>query len=54
MKIVGVFPESSHPPISYPAAVLKGTTSADAAGFERFLVSGAGKAIFKRYGFSPK
>lgn len=54
VKVVGVFPESSHPPISYPVAVLKGAASADVAGFERFLVSGAGKAIFKRYGFSPR
>lgn len=54
VKIVGVFPESSHPPIVYPIAVLKGATSTDAAGFERFLVSAEGKAIFKRFGFSPR
>ena len=54
VKIVGVFPESSHAPITYPVAVLTASTSADAEGFRRFLISGAGKAIFKRYGFQPK
>jgi molybdate transport system substrate-binding protein len=54
VKVVGVFPENTHPPISYPVARLKAATSPDAAGFERFLVSRQGKAIFARYGFSPK
>lgn len=54
VKIVGVFPESSHAPITYPVALLTASTSADAEGFRRFLISGAGKAIFKRYGFQPK
>ncbi|TPG42474.1 molybdate ABC transporter substrate-binding protein [Sphingomonas koreensis] len=52
VKIVGVFPESSHPPIRYPVARLKAATSPDAEGFRRFLVSARGKAIFKKYGFS--
>lgn len=51
VRIVGVFPGDSHPPITYPIAVLKTATSPDAEGFRRFLISGAGKAIFKRYGF---
>ncbi len=55
VKIVGVFPESSHPPISYPIAVLKAAPdSADAEQFRRFLISGAGKAIFRRYGFATR
>ncbi|MGN6270401.1 MAG: molybdate ABC transporter substrate-binding protein [Sphingomonas sp.] len=53
VKIVGVFPESSHAPIRYPVARLKTGTSADAEGFRRFLISRAGKAIFARYGFAP-
>uniref|UniRef100_UPI0035C95555 molybdate ABC transporter substrate-binding protein n=1 Tax=uncultured Sphingomonas sp. TaxID=158754 RepID=UPI0035C95555 len=52
VKIVGVFPESSHPPIRYPVALLKRAPNAAAAEqFRRFLVSSAGKAIFRRYGF---
>ncbi|MGN6621930.1 MAG: molybdate ABC transporter substrate-binding protein, partial [Sphingomonas sp.] len=29
------------------------STSPDAEGFRRFLISAAGKAIFAKYGFSP-
>ena len=54
VKIVGRFPDNSHAPITYPIAALTASTSADAEGFRRFLISGAGKAIFKRYGFQPK
>jgi len=54
VKIVGVFPTASHAPITYPIALLTASTSPDAEGFRRFLISGAGKAIFKRYGFQPK
>ena len=53
VKIVGVFPEASHPPIRYPIARLRASTSPDAEGFRRFLISAAGKAIFAKYGFSP-
>ncbi|HEU4959718.1 MAG TPA: molybdate ABC transporter substrate-binding protein [Sphingomonas sp.] len=53
VKVVGVFPEASHPPIRYPVARLKTSTSPDAEGFRRFLISAKGKAIFARYGFSP-
>ncbi|WP_404711706.1 molybdate ABC transporter substrate-binding protein [Sphingomonas sp. MMS24-J13] len=54
VRVVGVFPESSHAPITYPIAVLTASTSADAEGFRRFLISGTGKAIFKKYGFATK
>jgi molybdate transport system substrate-binding protein len=54
VKIAGVFPAGSHAPITYPIALLTASTSPDAEGFRRFLISGAGKAIFKRYGFQPK
>jgi molybdate transport system substrate-binding protein len=53
VKIVGVFPDDSHPPIRYPIARLKTSTSPDAEGFRRFLISARGKAIFAGYGFSP-
>jgi len=54
VKIVGVFPAASHAPITYPIALLTASTSPDAEGFRRFLISGAGKTIFKRFGFQPK
>lgn len=55
VRIVGTFPETSHPPITYPVALLKNAPDAgDAEGFRRFLVSSAGKSIFRRYGFAPR
>ena len=54
VRIAGVFPESAHPPITYPVARLKASTSADAEAFRRFLVSREGKAIFVRYGFTAR
>lgn len=54
VKVVGVFPETSHRPITYPIAILTAATSRDAEGFRRFLISGQGKAIFARYGFKAK
>ncbi len=54
VKVVGVFPATSHRPITYPIAILTAATSPDAEGFRRFLVSGQGKAIFARYGFQAK
>ncbi len=53
VRTVGVFPESSHPPISYPIARLAASTSRDAEGFRLFLISAQGRAIFKRFGFIP-
>lgn len=51
VKVVGVFPEGSHPPITYPVAV---TVSAkpDAARYIGFLRSQIAKTIFERYGFT--
>jgi molybdate transport system substrate-binding protein len=52
--VVGVFPAASHPPITYPVAVLRSATSPDAEPFRRFLLSPRGKAIFRRHGFVPR
>lgn len=54
VRVVGVFPAGSHPPITYPIARLKASTHPDAEAFRRFLLSGAGKAIFARYGFAAR
>lgn len=54
VTVVGAFPAASHPPIRYPIARIAGSRSADAEGFRRFLLSGAGQAILARYGFSPR
>lgn len=52
VKVVGVFPAASHPPILYPIARLKAATHPDAEGFRRFLLSAAGRAILTRHGFT--
>ncbi len=51
VKIVGVFPADSHPPIIYPAALAANAKPA-AARYLAFLRSPAAKAIFTSYGFS--
>lgn len=51
VKVVGVFPETSHPPITYPVAATK-VASADAISFIRFLRSDAAQNAFKEAGFS--
>jgi len=51
VRIVGVFPAGSHPPIVYPIARLARSTHPDAEAFRRFLISRDGKAIFRRFGF---
>lgn len=52
VRIAGVFPERTHPPITYPIARLASSNNPEGEGFRRFLLSAAGKAIFVRYGFS--
>lgn len=51
VKVVATFPRSSHPPITYPVAVLAGSRNPAAERFRRFLISDGGRAIFARYGF---
>jgi molybdate transport system substrate-binding protein len=52
VRAVRMLPAASHPPIHYPIARLRSSTSPDAEGFRRFLLSGAGRAIFARFGFT--
>ncbi|MET0251464.1 MAG: molybdate ABC transporter substrate-binding protein, partial [Novosphingobium sp.] len=54
VRVVGVFPAGSHPPIVYPLALLRTSTNPQAEGFRRFLISPAGKSIFARRGFSTR
>jgi molybdate transport system substrate-binding protein len=51
VKIVGLFPESSHPKIVYPAAVVAYSSNLVAGGFVGFLQGPEASAIFTRYGF---
>lgn len=51
VKVVGVFPASSHPDIVYPAALTAASVNPDAKAFLTFLQSAAAQAIFTKYGF---
>ena len=51
VKIVGHFPEDSHPAITYPVAATA-TAKPEATGYVQFLRSSAAKTIFEKYGFT--
>jgi molybdate transport system substrate-binding protein len=52
VEVVARFPAASHPPIRYPAAVLKASNNADAAPFLAYLRSDDGRRVFARHGFT--
>lgn len=54
VRVVGVFPDGSHPPITYPLALLASSSLGDAAAFREFLLSADGTAIFRRHGFGTR
>jgi molybdate transport system substrate-binding protein len=54
VRIAGMFPADSHPPIVYPLARLRASTNQEGEGFRRFLLSREGRAIFLRFGFTAK
>jgi molybdate transport system substrate-binding protein len=51
VKIVGIFPENSHPPILYPAALTK-DAKPEARGFLAYLSSPKARAVFEKDGFT--
>lgn len=55
VKLAFVFPADSHPPIVYPAAVLRGSGDpAQARAFLEFCQSPSGQAVFERAGFEVR
>ena len=52
VKIAGVFPDGSYPPVTYPVAETVSSKSPAVARYLGFLRTGAAKAIFEKYGFS--
>jgi molybdate transport system substrate-binding protein len=52
VKIVGTFPDNTHPPIMYPVALTKTSTNADAQAFLNYLRSPAHGRTFERQGFT--
>jgi molybdate transport system substrate-binding protein len=51
VKIIGLFPEDSHSPVVYPAALVAGHQSPAAAEFLHFLAGPEAGAVFQRFGF---
>jgi molybdate transport system substrate-binding protein len=52
VKTIGVFPEDSHPPITYPVAATTAAKGDAATRYLRFLQTRSAKAIFEKYGFT--
>lgn len=54
VKVVGIFPDESHSPIVYPAALVKGRDTPAAHRLLDFLKEPAATSIFKAHGFKIK
>ncbi len=52
VKVVGFFPEDSHPPITYPVAAVAASTAGTTAAYLEFLRSPAAKPYFEKQGFT--
>ncbi len=51
--VAGTFPAASHPPITYPAALVAGHDDTAARAFYAFLTGPQGRAILAAQGFGP-
>ena len=54
VRVVGTFPETSHPPIVYPVAIVTGKQSPATDRFMALLQSPEAKSIFEKYGFAVR
>jgi molybdate transport system substrate-binding protein len=52
VRIAARLPDGSHPPIRYPAALLKSAESPEARGFLDYLLTPASAQVFARHGFA--
>ncbi len=52
VRVVGFFPEETHPPIIYPIALVAESTNPDAAAFLAYLESAKAKPLFEKQGFT--
>ena len=52
VRVVATFPDDSHPPIIYPAALTKESGNADAKAFLDFLRSAKARTSFEKQGFT--
>ncbi len=54
VRIAGIFPPDSHPPIVYPAAIVAGQDTPAARDFLAWLRGESARSVFRRYGFALK
>jgi molybdate transport system substrate-binding protein len=54
VKVVGTFPQTCHPPIIYPVAVVAGKRSPATERFMALLRSSEARAVFEKYGFTVR
>jgi len=52
VKIVGIFPHDTHPPIIYPIALVVSSTNPAALGYLAYLKSRAARLTFEKHGFT--
>ena len=52
VKVVGVFPADTHPPIIYPIALTAESSNPDAAAFLAYLESPKARPLFEKQGFT--
>ena len=51
VRILGAFAPNTHPPIVYPAALVRQSAAGDGARFLAFLKSSTAAAVFRKHGF---
>ncbi len=54
VRIVGVFPEESHEPVSYPFAIVAGAANQQVRELFAYITGEQGLAVFDEYGFSTR
>ncbi|HEY6655955.1 MAG TPA: substrate-binding domain-containing protein, partial [Methyloceanibacter sp.] len=51
VKVLDVFPESTHAPILYPIAITASSTNKDAPSFLTYLKTASAQSVFEAQGF---
>jgi molybdate transport system substrate-binding protein len=52
VKVVGMFPEDTHPPIIYPAALIGTSTNGDSAAFLAYMRAPGARPVWEKQGFT--
>jgi molybdate transport system substrate-binding protein len=52
VKVVGMFPEDTHPPIIYPAALVEASANPDAPAFLAYMRAPAARPAWEKQGFT--